>query len=485
MANILSIFQRYKPLFSASEFELFLEYCQKNLRKSIRINTLKVTVTNFKEHVSSFQNWNLNPIPWCEEGFFIDRDIKTDPLGLSLEHQNGLFYIQEASSMLPVIILNPNENDLVLDIAAAPGSKTTYIAALMNNKGSIIANDIASKRLKGLESNLKRLGIINTGVMRKNGLIIGKRFPNTFDKILLDAPCSGEGMIRKDRSIANNWCLKNTHFMSKLQKNLIDSAFQALKTGGELVYSTCTFSPEENEEVISYLIDKYKDISEIVDLSNLLKGIDISKSRGLTSFSNNTYHPELTKALRIWPHHFDTEGFFICKIKKLRKTPVNINSTQHVSTSHHYKKLGKKEIMQILTFIKKNYGYSFNLSKTQSFIKYKKDIYLLSKDLESAQKKLVPFLFSGMFLGFQDSKEFKISHEFVTIWGKYFTKQLINLDSKQKDNYFKGKNLELTKHNLKDGTIVLCYNNLAIGKGLLKGNMIKNQLPREYVFKNA
>jgi len=284
-----------------TDIKEFCEYCVKPLNKSIRVNTIKISVKELKE---KFNGYELKQIPWCKEGFWI-KGPRTD-LGNLLEHSLGYFYVQEAASMIPPIILNPNENDLVLDLAAAPGSKTTQMAMMMKNKGLIIANDIKYDRLKSLSVNLQRCGILNTIITLRSNY----NFKDIkFDKILLDAPCSGSGAIRKSLKTLQMWNLDMLIKLSGTQKKLILNAFDNLKENGTLVYSTCSVDPEENEAVIDFLLNNREAKLEKID-------INIKKSEVILDYNNKHFNDEIRKCLRIWPQDNDTEGFFVAKIRK-------------------------------------------------------------------------------------------------------------------------------------------------------------------------
>ena len=297
--------ERYSKL---TDFEEFKKYSLSFLRRSIRVNTIKIPINELKKRLE--KSWNLEQIPWCNEGFFIEH-IKKErrDIGNLIEHSLGYFYTQEAASMIPPIVLNPTENDIVLDMAASPGSKTTQIAALMNNKGILVANDINSARMKPLSLNVQRCGITNCIVT----IMYGQRFRGfEFDRILLDAPCSGTGTIRKSLKTLRIWNPLMVQRLSHTQKNLIDAAFSNLKPRGTLVYSTCSNEPEENEAVIDFLLNKYEN-AKLEDIR-----VDgLNRSKPILEFENNNYNEEIKKCLRIWPQDNDTEGFFVAKIKKL------------------------------------------------------------------------------------------------------------------------------------------------------------------------
>jgi tRNA (cytosine49-C5)-methyltransferase len=297
--------ERYSTLTDWNEFK---EYSLSFLRRSIRVNTLKITVKDLKKRLE--KNWNLKQVPWCKEGFWIEH-IKKErrDIGNLIEHSLGYFYTQEAASMLPPLVLDPKEDEIVLDMAASPGSKTTQIAAMMKNTGVLVANDYTTLRMKPLSINLQRCGVSNVVLT----LMQGQWFKDMqFDKILVDAPCSGTGTIRKSLKTLRIWNPNMVRRLAGTQKQLIDTAFKNLKENGTLVYSTCSLEPEENESVIDYLLIKYENakVEEI-------KLKDIKRSEPILKFDGNEYNKEIKKCLRIWPQDNDTEGFFVAKIKKL------------------------------------------------------------------------------------------------------------------------------------------------------------------------
>ena len=288
--------ERYSKL---TDFKEFKKYSLSYLRKSIRVNTLKISVDKLKKRFKL----KLKQIPWCEEGFFVD---VTKDLGNLIEHTLGYFYVQEAASMIPAIVLDPKKNDTVLDMCAAPGSKTTHLANLMCNSGLIIANDPQFKRIKALAINLQRCGVSNTVVSLMDAI----RIKNLkFDKILLDAPCSGTGTIRKSLGTIQIWNENKIKKFANVQKKLILTAYDNLKDNGTLVYSTCSLEPEENEEVVDFLLQNRKCKLEDIKLN-------IKRSNAILEFNNKKYNPDVKKCLRLWPQDNDTEGFFVAKIRK-------------------------------------------------------------------------------------------------------------------------------------------------------------------------
>lgn len=304
---------RYKAILG-ERYDEFINISRSYIKKSIRVNTLKASVEEVKKRLD--KNWILEPIPWCKQGFWIDyraeeKDDKRYDIGNLLEHMLGYIYVQDAASMIPPVVLEPQPGELILDMCAAPGSKTSQMAAMMQNKGVLIANDLQGDRLKALGINLQRTGVSNTLITQMSG----HRFKNTsikFDKVLVDAPCSGTGTIRRSLKILTMWGPNMVKKMASQQKQMLASGFESLKPGGTLVYSTCTMEPEEDEGVISWLLDNYKD-AKIEEIK-----LDIKRSPAILEFGHEKYNPEVSKCLRIWPQDNDSEGFFVAKIRKLK-----------------------------------------------------------------------------------------------------------------------------------------------------------------------
>lgn len=291
--------EKYSKLTDFKEYE---EIINKFIRKASRINTLKTTITKTKKNLS--ENYKLIQIPWCKEGFWIETERRD--LGNILEHQLGYIYIQEAASMLPPTILNPKQKEIILDAAASPGSKTTQIASMMKNTGLIIANDLTFQRMLPLSHNLQRCGVSNTITTIMDARFIDYKF----DKILLDAPCSGTGTIRgltqNSFYTTKSYSQNKVNNLSFLQKKLISKCYSNLKPNGTLVYSTCSLDPEEDEEVVQFLLNNSDAKLEKISL----------KIKSELNLDYNNYSKELKKCIKLWPQFYDTEGFFIAKIKK-------------------------------------------------------------------------------------------------------------------------------------------------------------------------
>ena len=235
-----------------------------------------------------------------------------DVISKTLEFILGKYYIQSLSSMIPALVLNPNSNDTVLDLCAAPGSKTTQLAELMNNRGTLIANEISVDRLKSLVFNVDKMSLVNVGILHGKGELLSKQFENRFDKILVDAPCSALGIVQKKGEVSNWWDQRKAEAMSDLQLRLLIAAIKMCKVGGEIVYSTCTLTLEENEVVINKVLNKY--LVELEEIELPLRG-----NEGHTKFGNEILNNELKKTRRIFPWEIESEGFFVAKLKKIER----------------------------------------------------------------------------------------------------------------------------------------------------------------------
>lgn len=295
------------------DIKKFFEIAKTRGKKSIRVNTLKTSPGELIERLKN-KGWKLNqPFSSYPEIIQIISELEPGELGKTQEHLLGYYYIQEITSMMPIIALKPKEDDTILDLCASPGSKTTQAAAKAGNKGTIIANDLNIRRISILSANLERLGVTNTIITRHEGLELCNKLSRInikFNKILVDAPCSGEGNIRYSPRTYLEWSEGMLRRFGAKNKKLASASLELLKTNGEMIYSTCTHSPEENEEVIQHLIENYDiKIQEIK--------LPLKTRQGIDKWKDKKFHLDMKKAVRIYHHDNNMEGFFLCKIKKL------------------------------------------------------------------------------------------------------------------------------------------------------------------------
>jgi 16S rRNA (cytosine1407-C5)-methyltransferase len=298
LASILKMPKwKIKPLFSQRAIT------------TIRLNSLKGDPKKTKKLLEK-RGYELEPVKWAKDVYFVLNKDKKEVSKIR-EYEDGLFYIQNLSSILAALVLEPEQNDKVLDMCAAPGSKTTHIAQLTNNKAEIVANDSEVQRLGSLQNVLYQFGARSAKTALNDGEVFGSKYPNMFDKILLDAPCSGEGMIYfPGEKPLRFWSIKKIKASAYTQRKLIESAFKSLKPGGTLVYSTCTLEPEENEGVVTHLLNSFTN-AKLEDIN-----IDVNAEQGIQRWSGNSYHRDIDKTIRILPSP-EMMGFYIAKIKKV------------------------------------------------------------------------------------------------------------------------------------------------------------------------
>ncbi|WP_414838099.1 RsmB/NOP family class I SAM-dependent RNA methyltransferase [Candidatus Nanosalina sp. VS9-1] len=290
--------ERYKPIID--DWEAFREECQKDAVPAVRRNPLKAR--------KSFEQALKKDFPEAEKSDWnsdVYRLPRSKSPGKSMLHWRGEYYVQEESASLPVEVLDPRPGEKVLDMCAAPGGKTTQIASKMDNRGLVVSNDDSSRRLKSLHANIYRTGSAIVDVTNYDG----RRIPGTekFDRVLVDAPCSGEGNNAR-RSFEASSSHEREH-LAELQYQLLEKAFQIVKEGGVVVYSTCTFAPEENEAVVSKALDE-KDV-KLEDIDT-----DVESRRGVENFSGLEFGEEMSKTVRIYPHHLNSGGIFVARFRK-------------------------------------------------------------------------------------------------------------------------------------------------------------------------
>ncbi len=290
------------------DYPKFLESIKKPLRKSIRINTLKIKDEKIILEKLKSKGYKLEKVPWAEHSYFLYGE--REDLGNLLEHFLGEIYVQEATSLIPPLVMELEglENATILDMAAAPGSKTSQIVELTKDKCKIIANEIDYKRIAALKINLERLGARNVIITNCDGA----KIKGQFDRILVDAPCSGSGVIRKSPQTLKKYNPRRLIGLQNLQWRLLKNAFQIAKSGAIIVYSTCSIDPEEDEFVVLRALKKYKNIKlEKIKLN-------IKTSHPVKEFEGVKIPKEVySKVLRIWPQDNDTGGFFVAKFRKI------------------------------------------------------------------------------------------------------------------------------------------------------------------------
>lgn len=439
----------------------FIAACQRPLRRSIRVNTLKISVDDFLALVAPY-NWQLTPVPWCAEGFWIERDDEDAvPLGSTAEHLSGLFYIQEASSMLPVAALFADDNapERVMDVAAAPGSKTTQIAARMGNHGAILANEYSASRVKVLHANISRCGIHNVALTHFDGRVFGAALPEAFDAILLDAPCSGEGVVRKDPDALKNWSVESNLEIAATQRELIDSAFHALRPGGTLIYSTCTLNRDENEDVCLWLKAQYPDAVEFLPLNDLFP----TAKEAIT--------PE--GFLHVFPQIYDCEGFFVARLRKTVAVDPLPAPTFKVG-NFPFTPLKGREAEQV-TLAARKAGLAWD--ETHHLWLREKEIWLFPANIEPLIGK-VRFSRIGIRLAEVHNKGYRWQHEAVIALAGH--ENTFALTHQEAEEWYRGRDVYPASTPSND-EVVVTYQGYPLGLAKKVGSRLKNSYPRELV----
>ncbi|HEX7042233.1 MAG TPA: RsmB/NOP family class I SAM-dependent RNA methyltransferase [Patescibacteria group bacterium] len=297
----------------ATKDQILNAFCHRN-PPTFRANTLKISPEELQKNLQEI-GIETERVSWYKDAFIL-KNVPQKVLTDTQFYKDGYFYVQSLSSMIPPLVLDPQPNERILDLTAAPGSKTTQIAALMQNTGEVVANDKSRIRMYKLEANLKIQGVTNVKTSFIPGEVIWKRYPEYFDKTLVDVPCSMEGRFwTEDPKSYKDWTPGKVKMLSEMQKWLIRSAVSSTIPGGTIVYSTCTLSPEENEGVIDWILKKEKDAIEIEEIK--IPGLNLSP--GITKFGNKIYDLRLSKAARIFPSS-TMEGFFVAKIRKIHSS---------------------------------------------------------------------------------------------------------------------------------------------------------------------
>jgi tRNA (cytosine49-C5)-methyltransferase len=298
---MLQAFARYREVIP--DYERFLSSLEEPLPVSIRTNTLKIGAAFFRDFMLQ-QGYSLEAVGGVEEAFLLSG---VESPGATLEYFLGYYQIQGLTSMLPPKILAPRPGEVILDLCAAPGGKTTHLAQLMGDRGLVVANDFRGERNNVLRSHIDRLGILSVLVCCYHGTAFPLR--RKFDRVLLDPPCSAEGTYRVGYPPPSRENPKVAHHLVRVQKGLLQQALAVLRPGGTLVYSTCTYAPEENEAVLNEALKSGQ--AEILPVS-----IPLPHSPGLTSWQGECYHPDLVKTVRTYPHQVNSWGFFIGHLRK-------------------------------------------------------------------------------------------------------------------------------------------------------------------------
>ncbi len=470
--------KRIHTILPDSEWESFFSLATEPLPKVVRIRDTDLIKKD---------DWQLGRtlIP---EGYFIDRNDQSErPLGKTLAHFTGQIYSQSLSSMLPVHVLDPQPGEIILDMCAAPGSKTTFLSDRMAGQGLIVANEPSGTRSKKLVANLNRLGITNTVLLQSDGTILDRFLSPIFDRILLDAPCSSEGFGRRDaRFFQSMWSLQSVQEMARLQRRLIVSAFNLLKVDGVMTYSTCTSAPEENEAVVQHLLDTFPGAVELLPM----KIDNLPSAGGIDSWEGQSFDPVVSQnTLRLYPHQrtnaWNSESFFVCKLRKVSLTPLLEKKPITQTTNHSF--LKKNTQAEIVTRLRKVFGLPKDWLGKNTLMEKSGEIYVCGPKMKSFCNT---YLWRRAGLKILD-KDQNITHEFVLKYGPLSTQNIYQLNDETLPRWLAGYDLLVSSQPTTAGkqitdnsnkAFIVKYENDSLGWGKVVNGKLKNKLPRDQVF---
>ncbi len=311
--------EKLSTFLSPKQVTTTIQALSKSSLPTFRVNTLKAVKDAVVTELNS-AGFEIEKLPWYGDAYILKNKTKSDLLQTSFV-KDGRIYLQGLSSMIPVLVLDPHVDEYILDMAAAPGSKTTQIATLMKNTGELSANDKSRERLYKLKPLLENQGVTNTKVINVSGEYLWKKLPEYFDRVLLDAPCSMEGrFLATEPKSYEDWSPKKVKMLSSIQKYMLRSAISCTKVGGIIVYSTCTLSPEENEEVVDWILEKEDGNVELEKIS--LKELNFMP--GISKWKTKVFNEEVAKTMRILPSEA-MEGFYVAKFRKVRSNLSGMN----------------------------------------------------------------------------------------------------------------------------------------------------------------
>ena len=434
------------------EYDSYLDSYQQERQFGLRVNPLKVTGEELKE----LSGFHLRKIPWTQDGYFYEEE---DMPARHPYYAAGMYYLQEPSAMTPASRLHVEPGERVLDLCAAPGGKATALGAALRGKGVLVANDISNSRAKALLKNLELFGISNAFVTNEIPGNLADRFEGFFDKILVDAPCSGEGMFRKDPAVIKTWDEVRPEYFAKLQRDILKNAVRMLRPGGQLLYSTCTFAPVENEGSISWVLENFPemDVLEIEPYEGFAPG-----------------HPEwgngderLKRCVRIWPHKMKGEGHFLALLKKSEtamEAVVRIGRTQRPD----------KKTRQVVDafFVDCKWEPDWERIEVRG-----EKVYLVPELPEKLQG--IHFLRNGLYMGDLKKDRFEPSQQLAMMLKGNDYAGVLSLKSEdvRVEKYLHGEALlvEAGESTIAKGWILVCVDGFPLGWGKLVNGVLKNK----------
>lgn len=436
------------------EYPAYLASMEETRKFGLRVNTAKISVEEF-EKISPFP---LKKIPYVKNGFYYDSDVQP---AKHPYYFAGLYYLQDPSAMTPASRLPVEEGEVVLDLCAAPGGKATELAAKLHGTGLLIANDISSKRAKALLKNIELFGVENSFIVTEYPQKLQEYFTGFFDKILIDAPCSGEGMFRKEPSMVKAWEQNGPEFYAKLQEEILQQALPMLKPGGMLLYSTCTFSPLEDEGTVEKILEMDANM-ELLDM----EGYEGFSEGNPELIGSN--REEIRKCVRIFPHKLDGEGHFLALFHKKEEADEPVRSCEE-------KRMGLKgEEKKLFETFSKNLNRAFEPERLES-----KNGMVYYMPTKLPKMRGLRFLRSGLFMGEVKKNRFEPSQSLAMALKSSEYKNCLNLsvEDERVIRYLKGETLTLTEKEAanENGWQLVCVDSYPLGWGKKTNGVLKNK----------
>lgn len=470
---------RYRHLLPADEMARLIEVLGRPLAPAIRVNTLKIAVAEAARIWPEWYGWRIRPVPFCSAGWQLV-ECATSPGG-TLEHRMGFYYVQDAASMLPAEMFHWTEKELlILDLAASPGGKTTHLACKSDDRGLIIANDASASRIAALCANLQDAGVLSSVVTHYPGERFGYWFPEVFDRVLLDAPCSGESLRASERRKARPISEKERRRLHQRQVGLLMSAFQALKPGGEVVYATCTLSPDENEATLDALLREYPQQASIESLSHVLP----IPAPALVSDGERDFHPAVRLAARLWPHLYDTSGFFaalICKRAPIIPRPQPPPARPLAAAG--FRPLDRWERAALADELLQVYGFDLEAVLDSRAL----TLWIRGAHIQAIPEAFLsrfadlPCVLVGFPIGERSEEGIVPSHELAARFAPFFTSGRLTLSENQAAFWLAGR--DLRGHGMGQypmGRVVIVEDSRGrfLGRGKVLEGRLRNLLPR-------
>lgn len=448
------------------DYEAFLAGFDGQRQYGLRVNTLKMNLEEF-ERIAPF---HLKKVLWISNGYFYEAE---DAPAKHPFYSAGLYYLQEPSAMTPASRLKVQPGERVLDLCAAPGGKATELGAALQGEGLLVANDINTARARALLRNLELFGISNSFVTNEPPHVLAERFPEFFHKIMVDAPCSGEGMFRKNPAVVDSWQEKGPEYFSKLQREIIVQAADMLLPGGMMFYSTCTFSPLENEKTITHLLKERPDM-EVIPMEDY-EGF----AEGLTSYRGEVFDESCKLCRRIWPHKMSGEGHFMALLHKKSGTQQQVQQTVSQSSIWWEKCKGLNKEQKAAA---EDFFSHVNIAYDGKRIDVRGDnLYYLPAPKYDGRG--LHFLRNGLFMGEFKKKRFEPSQPFALALHAQDFDQVLDFpaDDERLSRYLRGETLDVSDliagEKKRKGWQLVMVAGHPLGFGKLVNNNLKNKYP--------